>query len=137
VLEIQPSNVEATAELSNIIPTTCNLKTPANHSSSAIASGASTAAGSCPQKTASANANSKCVSPENPLPFVRTYRDDYKLKISPLPLTIDVPIELSPAFIGSHEKTKHPMAPPPTSGPTRLETFSYPSWERYVIQKAT
>lgn len=73
---------------------------------------------------------------EERLPFERTYMDDFKLKISTLPLTIDVPTELPPPFMGPNEKVKRPI-PPCSAVATRLETFSYPSWERYVIRKAT
>lgn len=67
--------------------------------------------------------------------FARTYQDDYKLKITCLPITIDVPIDLPPPFFSAEDKNPQQATPKLDSVRTKLETFSYPSWERYMIEK--
>lgn len=138
-LKLQPSNVEAAAELANIAPTKRHTKTRTSPSSS-MSTPTSSATGSSPHRTEVSDPCRPDVpanEDEASLPFAKTYRDDFRLKISSLPLTIDVPVDLPPPFIGSHEKVRRAAPPPPTSVPTRIETFSYPNWERYVIQKIT
>lgn len=139
VLRLQPSSLEATVELQNLTTATPK-RDPKSRTIPSSSSLPKSAAGSSPRRSDAAKSNR----PESPeaarnrsLPFVATYRDDFKLKINSLPLTIDVPIDLPPPFIGSNEKLQRPTPPPPTSVSTRLETLSYPNWERYVIQKVT
>ncbi|EKM57876.1 uncharacterized protein PHACADRAFT_158921 [Phanerochaete carnosa HHB-10118-sp] len=129
VLRLQPSNAEAVAELATLAPP--KQKQRISHKPSS-----SSAAGSSPRRSKQSRSPPPQTSLEEALPFTRTYRDDFTFKISMLPLAIDVPVELPPPFIGSKEKVKR-RAPPSASVPTRLETFSYPSWDRYVVQKMT
>lgn len=73
------------------------------------------------------------------LPFTRTYKDNFKLKISTLPVTIDIPVDLPPLIFGANERvTRSSLASlPPAGSHTKLESFTYPSWERYTVQKIT
>ena len=125
---MQSSNVEAVTELANLAPAKRKQGSNCSSSSAAMSSSKWSKHGKSP---------SFPTNYDEPLPFSRTYQDNFKLKISILPLTIDVPTELPPPFIGADEKVKRPAASLLTNVPTRLETFSYPSWERYVIQKMT
>lgn len=128
VLRLQPSNPDAVAELARLAP-------PKHKSRNGSKPSSSSATGPLPKRSWQTSSPPPANVQED-LPFIRTYRDDFKLKISVLPLAIDVPVDLPPPFIGANEKVKSPP-PASTSVATRLETFSYPSWDRYVIQKVT
>lgn len=136
VLKLQPSNAEALVELSSLIQPRRNSKSLSSPFAAHTPS-PSTAGSSSYKSEESTTSDESSESSDKSLPFGRTYRDDFKLKITSLPLTIDVPVGLPPPFVDSHERAKLPIPPSPTSVPTRLKTFSYPSWERYVVQKAT
>lgn len=71
-----------------------------------------------------------------PEPFTRTYQDSFKLKISSLAITIDVPVDLPPPFSDPMASNPGSSLPPADLIHTKLEAFTYPSWERYVIEKA-
>ncbi|GJE85642.1 TPR repeat-containing protein [Phanerochaete sordida] len=128
VIRLQPSNAEAMTELVALVSPKPKPRSSKPSSSSA--------AGCSPKRSKQSKSPPPHPDLQEDLPFTRTYRDNFKLKISMLPLAIDVPVELPPPFIGANEKIKRPVLPS-TSVPTRLETFSYPSWDRYVIQKVT
>ncbi|CCM04222.1 uncharacterized protein FIBRA_06389 [Fibroporia radiculosa] len=134
VLKIQPTNAEALTDLSFLLNTTTEYNVASRSQPSASSS-----------SSAQANLRAKRRLPKT-LPFPRTDYDNYRLKISPLPLTIDIPVDL-PYFShlgdsGGKEKSGKPVKPEnsdkptsPSSLKTRPETFTYPSWERYVVRK--
>ena len=84
VLKLQPSNAEAAAELDKIVSLRHKSKTRPNRASSSATGDTSSAAGHTVHKSDIPTPHTA----NDPLPFARTYRDNYKLKISSLPLTI-------------------------------------------------
>jgi len=122
VLKIQPENVEAQAELSilsSLHPGSSNLDVTSAQSASS-----------------STSAMSPNFEPKQrkELPFPRTGADDRKLKITPLPLTLDIPADMS--FSVSSNSAKGPRQPPMLLSSNKLTaTLTYPSWERYVVSR--
>lgn len=146
VLKLQPSNTEAIAELDQLAPPNPAPKTQQPGStwvnrgelpSSSAASSSSNRIPSVPTGSGSRSAFLRKKAPQ-PLPFARTFMDDRKLKISTLPMTIDVPIDLpslEPLPKSGKDKGKRPSIPPLSSIRTQPETFIYPSWERYAVKR--
>lgn len=145
ILDIQPDNSAALAELASLSPRrlpqkmTSLAKSPVHAmpvSISSMASSSSSAVHPSSQPSAPANGpghgDHSSMKPEL---FKRTYQDDFKLRISTLPVTIDIPVDLPPPFVTSKDKGKRLAVPYTTSIHTKLESFAYPSWERYVIEK--
>ncbi|KAI0763339.1 hypothetical protein BD413DRAFT_212428 [Trametes elegans] len=129
VLRLQPSSTEAIAEIMLLCPPepTTSSSQPSSSSSS---SKATITSGGVPGWIPTPK-------PPKPLPFVRSKTDDRKLKISALPITVDIPVDF-PFFTGSGGVENKSTTPPSSSsfsGKTVAQTFSYPSWERYMVQK--
>ncbi|KAI0766787.1 hypothetical protein BC629DRAFT_1583643 [Irpex lacteus] len=150
IIKLQPESPEATAELQKLAPGTLQPKPPkprqeppsAPPSSLSESSGSSSSAGpsaaSCSTSRDPSLQQNPPSSPDS-LGFTRSYKDDFKLKISSLPITIDIPVNLPPLVLGQNDRvTRSSLAalPPPNSH-TKLESFSYPSWERYMVQKVS
>jgi RNA polymerase II-associated protein 3 len=142
-LQLQPGNTDAQAELQKLAPPVFRNESPStqvphhtlSHSSN------STTLSLLPSSTAGPSSSSSSTTREPYSPssdqFTRTYKDDIKLKISFLPMTIDIPVNLPRLVLGPNGKvTRSSLAslPPPDSH-TKIESFSYPSWERYMVQK--
>lgn len=144
VLELQPSNAEALAEIHSLCPSD-----PAPAATSASASSSSSAQPSCSSSSsASASHSSSALyhwipppSALRPLPFPRSQTDDRKLKISSIPITVEIPEELDLPFFtttnGVPDKTQ--ARPPKRQEPVRMinQAFSYPCWERYMVQRVS
>ncbi|KAI0342741.1 hypothetical protein BDW22DRAFT_1357239 [Trametopsis cervina] len=154
ILKLQPDNPEALSEIHQLVhPNQPPMVSPIPRSSSvsslaipSTSSSSSSAGSSTTLSASSSNTNADLPSvplatphPSNPFPFSRTYKDDFKLKISFLPITIDIPVNLPPLVVGQNDRvTRSSLASlPPTNSHTKLESFSYPSWERYAVQKVT
>lgn len=108
VLKLQPHNAEVEAELEavNLARLEVKSKSQAKHPpDTGQACEASTSSPSSSRYKSAPPPNSKT------LPFELTERDKRKLKITLLPLTVDLPGALSDK-----------------------ESFAYPSWERYVVK---
>ncbi|GBE88416.1 hypothetical protein SCP_1302310 [Sparassis crispa] len=122
VLKIQPTNAEGLAELTVLSPADAPVSSPSfSLSKSAFSSTESSSSRS--QPAGSTAATNLC----KPLPFPRTDVDNRKLKIFTLPLTVDIPIDFIP-FLNAK------MAPL-SSSKLITESFVYPNWERYVVQR--
>lgn len=135
VLRLQPSNAEALAEIYALCPSEAAPSEP-------VASGSSSSSSVRPSSSTAlpAQASTWIPAPKAPkaLPFTRSVMDDRKLKISPIPVTVEIPVDLSlfAAADGVPNKTKTKTAAASTSsGKTVKETFSYPSWGRYLVKK--
>lgn len=160
VLRLQPSNSEAAYELSLLVPPTPTPKSPPTKASrsyvnepSSSSSGSSSHMGMAPSSPSgsgsssshrgSSSSTSKGIhllhTSTKTLPFSQSFTDDRKLKISGLAMTIDVPIELPSLDVVSKGKNKgkRPTLPLLSSIRTQPETFVYPSWERYVVKRAS
>lgn len=147
LIRLQPYNSEAISELAALLHP--------NPSSVQPAKGA-TAGGS------SSSANDDCLNlpkprPPKPLPFEMSDEDGQKLKISNLPLTVDIPSSFEfMAAAGMDGKTpsgkkgkpkrgvprksnEMPVGPDTKKGSGKGQTmsFTYPNWERYLVKKVT
>ena len=152
LIRLQPYNSEAISELTALLHP--------NPSSAQPTKGA-TAGGS----SSSANDDSLNLPkqrPPKPLPFETTEEDGQTLKISNLPLTVDIPSNFEfvaaataaggiggqPPSSGKKGKPKRrvpresndmpvgPGAKKPT-GKGQTMSFTYPNWERYLVKKVT
>ncbi|KAI1792166.1 hypothetical protein LXA43DRAFT_887989 [Ganoderma leucocontextum] len=133
MLRLQPSNAEALAEIRALCPT----EPPAADEPTASCSSSSA------ERSSSANSYSYAFwipTPESPapLPFARIKTDDRRLKISSIPITVDIPADFPEvAASAGMRMSKLPgssssgLAP----GPTGQNTLQYPSWERYMVQR--
>ncbi|OJT15100.1 RNA polymerase II-associated protein 3 [Trametes pubescens] len=140
VLRLQPSNAEAMAEIMNLCPPGPLAEhEPAASSSIASSSSQPSSSSSSSKKPPAPSAFSSwipTVKPPKPLPFPRTKTDDRKLKVSSIPITVDIPDNLP--FFSSDSGVESKNKRPPSSsfsGYTIPQTFSYPCWERYMVQK--
>ena len=132
VLRLQPSNTEALAEILALCPPEAPpMEQP-------VASGSS----SQPSSSAAPPTHNHTWIPapkaSKPLPFPRSPTDDRKLKISTIPITVEIPVDLplfAPAAGASSASHKMGAEPPP--GRTVKQTFSYPTWERYLVKKVS
>ncbi|KAI0656427.1 hypothetical protein C8Q70DRAFT_1056661 [Cubamyces menziesii] len=147
VLRLQPSNTEALTEIMSL----CPAPPPAPDepiASSSLASGSRSSQPSCSSSSSSSSRPPPGAAgsglphwiptpkPPKPLPFPRGATDGRKLKISSIPITVDIPVDF-PFFEADDKGKAGPSPPPPSSysGKTVSQTFSYPSWERYMVQK--
>ncbi|KAH9933557.1 uncharacterized protein BXZ73DRAFT_46327 [Epithele typhae] len=133
VLRLQPSNSEALTEICLLCPSeAARIEQP-------VASGSSSSAPPPVQGSTWIPAPKV----PKPLPFARGVLDDRKLKISTIPITVEIPEDLSifAADTASPSKTKatataNADALKTSSGRMMKQTFQYPSWERYMVSKA-
>ncbi|KAI0696452.1 hypothetical protein BC835DRAFT_1414283 [Cytidiella melzeri] len=148
---LQPDNPEALSELQKLAPPSLRPQSPkaradAPSPSSTTLSSASSSSSAGPSSLSSFSSlgrNGSTIPRDSPSPnpdsfaFTRTYKDDFKLKVSSLPVTIDIPVNLPPLAVGQNDRvTRSSLASlPPTNSHTKLESFQYPSWERYMVQK--
>ncbi|OSC96315.1 hypothetical protein PYCCODRAFT_1441133 [Trametes coccinea BRFM310] len=148
VLRLQPTNTEAIAEIMALCPLDpIASEEPMASCSSSQPSSSSTAASSSSSSTvpSSASSGSKLhpwipvPKPPRPLPFPLAKTDSRKLKISSIPITVDIPVDFLEEAAAAEGKAKAHPPPPPSSysGRTVSQTFSYPSWERYMVQKVS
>ena len=153
LIRLQPSNSEATSELNALLHP--------NQSSVQPTKGA-TAGGS------SSSANDEVLNVSKPrsgkpLPFEATEEEKQKLKISNLPLTVDIPSNFEfmaaataaggmggksasssgekgkPKRSGPRGSKEMPLGPgtKKVSGKGQTMSFTYPNWERYLVKKVT
>ncbi|KAI0667923.1 hypothetical protein C8Q78DRAFT_980870 [Trametes maxima] len=133
VLRLQPSNKEARAEIIALCP-------PAPDEPMACSTVPSSSSSSSSKPPFAPKQQSSWIptpKPPKPLPFARSTMDNRTLKISALPITVDIPIDF-PFFAGTGESGRIPPKMPPPgayTGRTVPQTFIYPSWERYMVQK--
>ncbi|KAI0064949.1 hypothetical protein BV25DRAFT_1799656 [Artomyces pyxidatus] len=144
-LRLQPTNAEALAELTSLVspPATVALAdgsaAPSLHRALADPPGSSTLSPAPMSSTwASAAEGPSSAAPPaqpdrlnlakpkapKPLPFARCSKDDRRLKVAALPLTLDVPVDMS--VVSAKGRV-------PAYIEVKAETFSYPSWERYTV----
>ncbi|KAA1467205.1 hypothetical protein DENSPDRAFT_900352 [Dentipellis sp. KUC8613] len=73
--------------------------------------------------------------PPKPLPFAKTEQDARRLKIAPLPITLDLPEDMGLGL--GEDAGRKGKAGNAKGARAQMQTmsFSYPSWERYVIQR--
>lgn len=165
VLRLQPSNAEAIAEIHALCPQVEEAHTPVSQpvasssscspsSSSSSAHPSSSASSSSSSSSQSAvNANSWIPAPRThkPLPFPRGATDDRKLKIAPIPITVEIPVDLASFMETATAAVNNKMQSPgqgqgqdrsgsktlkdEMAGPTVSQTFSYPCWERYMVSR--
>ncbi|KAI0636310.1 hypothetical protein C8Q77DRAFT_1052471 [Trametes polyzona] len=136
VLVLQPSNTEAIAEIMELCP-------PEDHgpeasSSSSSAPGPSSSSLRAPAHSSASHPWIPAPEPPEPLPFPPGPTDDRKLKISFLPVTVDIPVDFL-SLTGEGGSGTRIKAPRWSSfvGPTAPQSFSYPYWERYMVQKVS
>ncbi|KAI0373616.1 hypothetical protein BV20DRAFT_749220 [Pilatotrama ljubarskyi] len=144
VLRLQPSNTEAVAEIMALCspaaddPATSSSSQPSSSFFSLSSASASSSSSSKPSPLPTAYSHwIPTPKPPKPLPFPPGPTDGRKLKISSIPITVDVPVEF-PFFSseGGVENKRNAIPPPSAlSGRTVPQTFSYPCWERYMVQK--
>lgn len=72
-----------------------------------------------------------------PLPFARSATDDRKLKISSIPVTVDIPVEFLTVPTTGPDKGKGAPGEGQASGRMISQTFAYPCWERYMVQRVS
>ncbi|KAI0750054.1 hypothetical protein C8Q80DRAFT_1101519 [Daedaleopsis nitida] len=150
VLQLQPSNSEAVAEITSLCPPNslepaAELTASASSSSSSSAQSSSSASSSTPQTHGQPQRQSWIPTPRSPkpLPFSRSTTDDRKLQISPVPITIDIPVDIdadgslggSSAGRPSQKKEGKKATSGKWTGRTVPHTFIYPCWERYMVRK--
>ncbi|KAI0353666.1 hypothetical protein OH77DRAFT_576998 [Trametes cingulata] len=154
VLRLQPSNSEAVAEIMALCPpeptaaddpaASCAVASSSSSSqpfsSSFSSSSASASSSSSSRAPPLPNAYSHWIpmpKPPKPLPFPPGPADGRKLKISSIPITVDIPVDFPFFTSDGGVENKSTAAPPPSafSGKTVSQTFSYPCWERYMVQK--
>ncbi len=155
VLCLQHTNKEAFDEMCALAPNPLlNAAGPSSSSATASSSSSSSAAAVAstssspsssstqPQPSASASASSKPwhehLAPRvKPLPFARSPTDDRKLKISSIPVTVEIPVEFLAVPTTGPDKGKGAPGAGEASGRMISQTFSYPCWERYMVQRVS
>ena len=150
LIRLQPNNTEAISELTVLLPPNPHSTWPTKD---AMAGGSSS----------STNGDylglPKPRSPR-PLPFETTEEDEQRLRISNLPLTVDIPSNFefmaAATAAGMGSKTSSGRKGKPrrngrrgsgdmsigpdtkkTSGEGQTMSFTYPNWERYLVKKVT
>ncbi|RDX46276.1 hypothetical protein OH76DRAFT_1407195 [Lentinus brumalis] len=141
VLCLQHTNKEAFDEMCALAPNPL-LKATASSSSSSSSAAAASSSSSSTQPSASASASSKPwhehLAPRvKPLPFARSPTDDRKLKISSIPVTVEIPVEFLAVPTTGPDKGKGAPGAGEASGRMISQTFSYPCWERYMVQRVS
>ncbi|TBU27802.1 hypothetical protein BD311DRAFT_759703 [Dichomitus squalens] len=129
VLELQPSNAEALADIIAM----CPPEPPATDKPAASSSSSSYQ----PSQLASAAPSHLSLwipkhDPPAPLPFQRLKTDDRKLKISSIPITLDIPPDFAAFAASAGVKGGSTLG---ASGPSGTNTFQYMSWERFMVRK--
>ena len=151
LIRLQPTNTEAISELTTLIPP---KPLSAQSAKGATAGGSSSSARDDHLDLPKPRV-------QKPLPFETTDEDRQKLKISNLPLTVDVPsnfefVTTATAAVGIGGKTPPSgrKGKPKRSGPRggnemsasgdtkkagkgQTMSFTYPNWERYLVKKVT
>ena len=150
LIRLQPNNTEAISELTALLPP--------NPSSTQPTKGAM--AGGSSSSTNGDYLDLPKPRPPKPLPFETTEEDKQRLKISNLPLTVDIPsnfefMAAATAAAGMGSKTSSGRKGKPkrngprgsgdmpipdtkkTSGKGQTMSFTYPNWERYLVKKFT
>lgn len=150
LIRLQPHNTEAISELTTLLPPNPSSLQPTK---SATAGGSSSSA---------KDSHLDLPKPRlpKPLPFEPADEDRQKLKISNLPLTVDVPsngecVAAATTAAGMGGKTRPSRkGKPKQSGPRggngtdsgpdmkragkgQTMSFTYPNWERYIVKKVT
>ncbi|KAH9847836.1 hypothetical protein C2E23DRAFT_871556 [Lenzites betulinus] len=136
VLRLQPSNSEALAEIMTLSPREeLTVHEHASCSTHASSSSQPSSSSSRPLSVPNARSSIPTPTPES-LPFARSAMDSRKLKISSLPVTIEIPAGY-PLFTNEDGKENTNKMPPQSAfdGHTVPHTFTYPCWERYMVQK--
>lgn len=155
LIRLQPYNAEAISELSALLPP--------DPSSGELTKGTK-AEGSSSSSANDDHLDLPKPRPPKTLPFETTDEDRQKLKISNLPLTVDIPSNFEfmaaakaagvrgktapssrkgkPKRSGSRESNEMPQMGPDTttrkgSGKGQTMSFTYPNWERYLVKKIT
>ncbi|RPD54825.1 hypothetical protein L227DRAFT_555742 [Lentinus tigrinus ALCF2SS1-6] len=143
VLRLQHTNKEAFDELCALDPKSTEPSTAVPSSSTSIPSSSS----SRPQPSSSSSSSSSAhrlssksryepLAPRvKPLPFERSPTDDRKLKISSIPVTVDIPVEFLNVPTTGPDKGKGAPGEGQASGRMVSQTFAYPCWERYMVQR--
>jgi hypothetical protein len=152
LIRLQPSNIEAISELTALLVP--------NPSSAQPAKGA--AAGGSSSSANDDHLDLPKPRLQKPLPFEMTDGDSQKLKISNLPLTVDIPSNFefmaaatAAAGVGGKAPPSGRKGRPKRSGPRgsgdmpmgpdmkkpagkgQTMSFTYPNWERYIVKKVT
>ena len=148
LIRLQPYNTEAISELTALLPPDPLSAQPTK---------GATAGGSSSSAKGGYLDLPKPRLPK-PLPFETTEEERQKLKLSNLPLTVDVPsnFEFMAAAPGMGGKTPSgrkgkpkqsgprggkdtPLVPDMKKGAGKGQTmsFTYPNWERYLVKKVT
>ena len=152
LIRLQPNNTEAISELTALLPP----NPPSPHPTKGATAGGS-----------SSSANDDYLDlpkPKHPkaLPFETTENDKQKLRISNLPLTVDIPSNFEfmaaatvAAGMGGKTPSSGRKGKPKRSGPRgsndmplgldtkkasgkgQTMSFTYPNWERYLVKKVT
>ncbi|KAI9001467.1 hypothetical protein BD414DRAFT_432056 [Trametes punicea] len=138
VLQLQPSNSEALAEIVALCPPEASpLGEPIITSSQVFSSSQASSSSATPTSTPSMLSH-WIPTPQSPkpLPFPRDLADSRKLKISSIAITVDIPVDfLSIDDNGVDDNGKTHPPPPTYSDSTVSQTFSYPCWERYMVER--
>ncbi|KAI0706424.1 hypothetical protein C8Q76DRAFT_749579 [Earliella scabrosa] len=154
VLRLQPSNAEAVAEITAL----CPPAPPEAAVDAAAASSSSSSSSAQPSSSSSATVQTQPQSSwipaprvPKPLPFPRSAADDRKLKISSIPITVEIPVDF-PSFATAESTagggtTGSSKSKPGTQGKSKksaagsgcgrtvTQTFAYPCWERYMVRR--
>ncbi|TFY51204.1 hypothetical protein EVG20_g11113, partial [Dentipellis fragilis] len=119
-LLIQPSNAEARTELAALLPDRSRPPEVAGSSSSSSSHAYDRAREDDDEALGLPRAK-----PPKPLPFAKTEQDTRRLKIAPLPITLDLPEDMGLGEDGGRKG----------KAGTQMQTmsFSYPSWERFDL----
>lgn len=152
LIRLQPTNTEAISELTILLPPNPSSPHPTK---GAAAEGSSSSA---------KDDYLDLPKPKHPkaLPFETTEDDKQKLRISNLPLTVDIPSNFEfmaaataaagisgrtpssgrkgkPKRSGPRGSNDTPMGPDTkkASGKGQTMSFTYPNWERYLVKKVT
>jgi hypothetical protein len=145
LIRLQPNNAEAISELTTLLPPNPSSAQPTKSTVAECSSSAKDDHLDLPKPRL-----------PKPLPFETADEDRQKLKISNLPLTVDVPSNFEfMAAAGISGKPPSSKGKPKRSGPrggTDMPTgpdmkksagkgqtmsFTYPNWERYLVKKVT
>ncbi|KAI0077282.1 hypothetical protein K474DRAFT_1643541 [Panus rudis PR-1116 ss-1] len=146
VLKLQPSNAEAQVELAALLPQNPQFQRMVSSRASPIPSSSSgppsshAGSSSAPAQSSSSSSSAtptKGRQKQKQPPFPLTPTDSRKLKITHLPMTVDVPVGFDPFMFSGSGLFKNLKTDTASGMHVVTETVTYPSWDRYVVQKVS
>ncbi|KAH8118028.1 hypothetical protein DFH11DRAFT_1503386 [Phellopilus nigrolimitatus] len=128
VLKVQPGNAEALAELMSIMPSAAADIAPSSASPDITRSSSPGSSSSARHQGGSSTSNGSRGKPSRPLPFELAETDTRRLRIYTHALQVEMPVIGKGRGKGKGGAGAYDI---------QVETYSYPTWERCKVQRAS